>query len=289
MDISMEKLRKESERLEALRGRARVNYGIYGAGLLIAVIMAFLSSLAWAVLIGALVVLMNFLVCGRIVRAYRKGYRDVRIGSQFLGLMREIQITDKGLFPAEQLQDDGILPRTKARGVVRVGVSGITARGAHVQVADVALPVASGLLDDNRSYVILSGCCARVTLPEDSGKRCVCFRQNMLPDENLQRHFTDQGLEQRMWRNFTFFSPDDFGFPDEDMRKLLVELDAHSKNGEIVFLDGNLVVILLLGRYLAPEQADFKHPVDEKRMRSRYLPELSAMLRFVDENKEKRG
>lgn len=278
-----------------MRKRARLSYGIYGAGLLIAVIMAFVSNVIWAVLIGVLTVLLNILICARDVKEYRRQFRRVKILETARSLFRQTELAEKNLFPAGQVEEDGMLPGAASRGVVRIGLRGESFRGVKAEIADIAFPIPKVDANGKTGNVILSGCYMRFLLPQDTGMDMAVFHRELSVGRLLGQYYEKQGFCRTKRGDFLFYERECESIAGESREKAadrrpepwltekLLKLDKVSGGRAVVMFRGNRAFVMLCQRFLEPGEPDYKHPVTKDKLKEAYLPELSYVVRMMDD------
>ena len=281
--VGMREIREGAAQLERLRQRARLSYGLYGVILLAAVIMAFLSNILWAVIIGGAAVLLNLLVCGRDIRTYRRKFREIKLMNEVQGVLKGAVISEKPVFPADEIKRDGGFPGQPEKGVVRIGVKGTAGRGTTAEMADVSFPVPMDFGGNKRKNIIVSGCYMRFKLEKESGMYGAVFKKGCSIDAALMNHYRAMGMQLNLWQDYYVCSLDGKNFLTDKMRGILEEIDRYSGGQEMMFLNRGSIQVFLKGRYLDAGEPQYKYVITDRSLEGNYIPELPKIMQLIDE------
>lgn len=287
----------EARELETLRKRARLSYGIYGAGLLCAVLMAFVSHIGWALAVAGLTVALNLLICGRDVRAYRGGYRRAKCLRAVKGVLTDCEYAEKDLFPVSVLKKDGVLPGRVEDGVVRTGIRGRLTGGLSAELADISFPLSVDMGGTKPRNRILSGVYLRVEGEDKKKKRTgksdgdgqesdpgqadfACFHEDSFFAGELRRHYEGQDWYGETWRRLYICVPAGSPGPDSPLKTELADFYEEYGTMAVFCRRQGRILVFLPKRYLNPGEPDFKHAVTEESLAGGYLPELRVIRKL---------
>ena len=279
----MYEIQKEAKTLETLRKRAQVSYGIYAAGLLAAVIMAFVSNIIWAAVIAALILFIYILYGRGTVKTYRKQYAHLKLENELLGVLEKLEYQEQNLFSAGELEQDHILEIRPNTAVVRTGVRGKTTMGIPASLADVAFQINIAPEGSKEVIRVLTGCYMKFQTENIWNVDVCIFENGHRYREVMERYYKKIGYQKKEWKSFLIYaSPNSREVP----KALLEKVEAVgncSNHNEILRFYPDRVSAIFLGRFLNYGEPDFKHQVTMEQLRTGYFPEIKAMVSLFHE------
>lgn len=278
----MYKAENEINNLEILRNRARTGYAIYAAGLLIAVIMAFLSNIVWAAVIGGITVLLYFLIFRRDIKNFRKKYRICNLVLEAEKFIKIEEVAAKGLFSAQKVWEDGVLPGHPEKGTIQIGLKGSTSKISRAELADIAFPIPILRTDGKMQNKILSGCYMRLQLKADTRHQMACFHAGRWTTEALIQHYETAGFTVCREGEVYFAERAEDSQPDMNLREKLQQLDLILGGREVIYINQSQIFAMLAEYFLNIGEPDFKHPVTKEKFNHRYLAGVQSMITFAN-------